>query len=137
MQTFKTQIKEFHLDTFGHVNNATYLTLFESARWEWITEQGLGLREVQKAQIGPVLLELHLLFKREVLLREEVTIETRFVEMKNSLVMLLEQRMLKPDGVLAAKLEASVGIMDMRLRKLITPPENWLKALEAIGAPRS
>ena len=33
-------IKEFHLDTFGHVNNATYLQIYEEARWEFINQNG-------------------------------------------------------------------------------------------------
>ena len=32
--TYPLLIKETYLDTFGHVNNATYLTLFEEARWD-------------------------------------------------------------------------------------------------------
>ncbi len=44
---YDTQIKEHHLDSFGHVNNATYLSLYEEARWESITENGYGLKEVQ------------------------------------------------------------------------------------------
>ena len=35
-------ILEHHLDTFGHVNNAMYLQLFETARWQWITDGGDG-----------------------------------------------------------------------------------------------
>lgn len=132
MISFKTLIREHHLDTYKHVNNATYLTLYETARWEWITEAGLGLEQVQASQIGPVLLELHMVFKRELTLREEITIETRFMQMKNPLVMQLEQRMLKSCGTLASTLNLSVGIMDMQKRKLITPPEEWVRAIKMI-----
>jgi YbgC/YbaW family acyl-CoA thioester hydrolase len=132
MQSFKLTIREHHLDTYKHVNNATYLTLYETARWEWITEAGLGLEQVQASQIGPVLLELNLVFKRELTLREEITIETRFLQMKNPLVMELEQRMLKGCGSLASKLVLSVGIMDMQKRKLIAPPEEWVRAMDMI-----
>ena len=33
-------ISEAHLDSFGHLNNARYLELFEQARWDLITEGG-------------------------------------------------------------------------------------------------
>ena len=36
-------IRESHLDTFGHLNNATYLQLFEEARWDYITNRGFGV----------------------------------------------------------------------------------------------
>lgn len=124
-------ILESHLDSFGHVNNAAYLTLFEQVRWEWISSQGVGLDYVKKNQIGPVILELNLEFKKELLCREKIKVESRFIAMKNALVMELEQKMFKPNGDLATRLLLKVGVMDMQARKLIRPPEIWLNALGA------
>ena len=45
---FHTQIKENHLDGFGHVNNAIYLQFFEEARWEMITQGGYSWTDVQR-----------------------------------------------------------------------------------------
>ncbi len=55
---YEVIIKEQHLDTFGHVNNAVYMQLFEEARWEFITENGYGLKEIQLLKKGPVILYL-------------------------------------------------------------------------------
>ena len=35
MFSYKVKIRESHLDTLGHVNNAVYLVLFEEARWAY------------------------------------------------------------------------------------------------------
>ncbi len=43
--SYDVLILESHLDTFGHVNNAAYLTLFEESRWDFITKNGYGLKE--------------------------------------------------------------------------------------------
>ena len=51
-------IHERHLDTFGHVNNATYLDLLEEARWDLITRNGFGLDEIKRLQLGPTILEI-------------------------------------------------------------------------------
>ena len=69
-QTFKyaVVIRENHLDTFGHVNNATYLQLLEEARWEFITSRGYDLNYVQKVGIGPVILEINMKFLKELCL---------------------------------------------------------------------
>ena len=50
---YPVQIGESHLDTFGHVNNAKYLEIFEDARWELISKNGYGLEEVHRRKIGP------------------------------------------------------------------------------------
>ena len=35
---YELVIKECHLDSFGHVNNAIYVQLYEEARWDFITK---------------------------------------------------------------------------------------------------
>ena len=40
---YQLVIREQHLDTFGHVNNAKYLEILEEARWDLITGNGYGL----------------------------------------------------------------------------------------------
>lgn len=132
MHKYSLLITENHLDTLGHVNNATYLELYEQARWEMITQNGYGLEKVKESGLGPVILDLFLTFKAEIRNREKICIETEFVEMKNSLVMTLHQRMLKSDQKVASSLELSVGVMDLGQRKLVRPSSDWLKA---IGAP--
>jgi len=61
---YKVLIREGHLDTFGHVNNATYLQLAEEARWEMLVSSGYGLNVVQQDQKGPTILSTEISFKR-------------------------------------------------------------------------
>lgn len=128
---YPISILERHLDTFGHVNNATYLELYEEARWDFITTNGFGFDRIQKEQIGPVILDLNLTFKREITNREKIIIKSEHNGMKNKLVMSLKQWMVKEDGKIASTLELSVGLLDMKERKLIEPTEAWLKAIGA------
>ncbi|MFT6071437.1 MAG: acyl-CoA thioester hydrolase [Bacteriovoracaceae bacterium] len=126
---YPIRILEKHLDTFGHVNNATYLELYEEARWDFIERNGYGLKKIQETGIGPVILELKLKFKRELKNREEITITSVFKEMKNQKVMVLYQQMLKSDGSVASDLELEVGVFDLRKRSLINPDTGWLKSV--------
>ncbi len=126
---YPIRILEKHLDTFGHVNNATYLELYEEARWDFIEANGYGLKKIQSTGIGPVILELKLKFKRELKNREEITITSVFKEMKNQKVMVLYQQMLKSDGTVASDLELEVGVFDLKKRSLITPDTGWLESV--------
>jgi len=125
----KIQILESHLDTFGHVNNATYLSLYEQARWEFITQRGFGLKEIQERGVGPVILELNLKFKREVKNREIIEIVSSPRPPERELIMTMNQKMLKEDGSIASTLELTVGLMDLHARKLIAPTAQWLYAI--------
>lgn len=129
-QVFEYQvlIRESHLDTFGHVNNAVYLQLFEEARWEIITSRGFGLDQVMKSRIGPTILEVRLQFKREIRNRELITIRS-WVENATGKIMTLKQVMMKPDGEEACVAEFVVGLFDLNQRRLIEPTEEWKRAV--------
>ena len=124
---YRVQIKEFHLDTFGHVNNAQYLMLYEEARWDFITANGFGLDRIKSEKAGPVLLETTVKFKRELINREWITITSSPGEV-NGKIMVIHQQMVKGDGKIASEASFSVGFMDLKERKLVAPPEDWLKA---------
>ena len=127
---YELTILEHHLDTFGHVNNAVYLTLYEEARWDFITRNGLGIDQIMESKIGPVLLELNLTFKSELNNREKIKIVSQArPEMRNKFVMVLDQKILKENGKVASTITLSVGLMDLNLRKLIPPTDAWFKAL--------
>ncbi|WP_417334936.1 acyl-CoA thioesterase [Halobacteriovorax marinus] len=124
-------ILEKHLDTFGHVNNAVYLSLYEEARWDFITKGGFGLREIQEKKVGPVVLELNIKFSAELKNREDIVIHSKVLGMKNSLVMEMEQSMIKSDGTVASTMIIAFGLFDLNRRKLIPPTDDWKKAIGA------
>ena len=123
-------IKEQHLDGFGHVNNATYLTLFEEARWDWITKNGFGLKEIRDNAIGPVVLEARVRFQRELTNRESVVIRSRTAEYSGKIGR-VEQVIVRADGKIACSAEFVIGLFDLKTRKLIKPTPQWLRAVAA------
>jgi YbgC/YbaW family acyl-CoA thioester hydrolase len=125
---YEVIIRESHLDSFGHMNNAAYLVLFEEARWEFITRNGYGLQQVREFQKGPVVLELSMKFRKEITLREKILITTELVSQEKKITR-LKQRMLKEDGLVATELELTFGLFDLQTRRLIEPTPEWKKAI--------
>jgi len=126
--TYEVLIRESHLDSFGHMNNAAYLVLFEEARWEFITRNGYGLKKVQELQQGPIVLELNLKFRKEITLREKIKITVELLETKKK-ISRFRQAMIKEDGTVATELELIFGLFDLRTRRLIEPTPEWKKAI--------
>ena len=120
-------VREAQLDSYGHMNNLQYLAAFEEARWEMITERGYGLDKVHELQIGPVLLSIDVQFKKEVRLRQKVEIHTCTVSYEGK-ILKLRQQMLSQTGELHCQANFTMGLFDMRARKLIAPTLEWLKA---------
>jgi thioesterase-3 len=121
-------IREHHLDTFGHVNNAVYLELFEEARWEVISSRGYGIETIKTTGLGPTLLDVHLKFMKELRLREQIVIKTQLVSYEGK-VALLGQWIENAAGVRCCEAEFKIGLFDTHQRKLVLPTPEWLKAL--------
>ena len=126
---YEVLIREMHLDSFGHVNNASYVMLYEEARWDFITKNGYGLDYILKHQIGPVILDLNVRFKRELMNREPLKITSQTIEVLSSKILILEQIMYKQDGKIASEAKFTVGLFDMKERKLTESTPEWLQAV--------
>lgn len=128
MQYF-VQIKEHHLDTFGHVNNAAYLELLEEARWELITERGYGLKEVLKYKKGPIVLEINIKFLKELKLRERIQITFELSVGNNGKIGYAKQQMINENNEVCCEASITMGFFDLETRKLILPTEAWKKVI--------
>jgi acyl-CoA thioester hydrolase len=125
---YQLLIQEHHLDTFGHVNNAVYLQLFEQARWDLITRNGYGLADVHRLKIGPTILEVHVRFSRELRNRQTITIKT-WLDSYAGKVGKLVQQMVDDAGKLCCEATFTMGLFDLGARKLIAPTPEWIQAL--------
>jgi thioesterase-3 len=135
LHIYRFKVLETHLDTFGHMNNATYLKIFEEARWEMITENGYGLNRIQETGLGPTILELNVKFRRELRLRQDVIIETQVTELRKKLAT-VQQVMKDSAGTACCVATFTFGLFDVQARKLVQATPAWLKALGADPAWR-
>lgn len=128
--TYPLTIKEGHLDTFGHVNNATYLQILEEARWDIIANNGYGLEDIKRRGIGPVVLEIHIKYRKELKLREKIVIETKCIAVEGK-VTRLQQDFKNEEGKVCANAIVTIAVFDTHLRKIIPLPEDWLGVVGA------
>lgn len=125
--TYPLTIKEIHLDTFSHVNNAVYLTLFEEARWDFICKNGYGLEKIKETGLGPTILHIDISFSKELKVRDEITIESELIFYKKRIGKLI-QKMIRADETCCTA-EFTIGLFDVNERKLVLPTPEWLKAI--------
>ncbi|OQW46767.1 MAG: thioesterase [Proteobacteria bacterium SG_bin7] len=126
--SYPLRIREAHLDTFGHVNNATYLTIFEEARWEIVTSQGYGLDKISETAQGPVILEIQIKFLKELRLRTDSVVKTQILSYHGK-ISKLKQWIEDINGEVYVEAEFVAGLFDLKTRKLIPPTPAWLAAL--------
>ncbi len=128
---YRVLIREQHLDTLGHVNNAKYLELFEEARWDLITRNGYGLEDIVRLRVAPTILEVTVKFQREVRNRQAVVIKS-WTDSYAGKVARFVQRMLDDQARVCCEGVFVMGLFDLDARKLIPPTPDWLRA---VGIP--
>jgi thioesterase III len=57
------KIRGYHLDDYGHVNNARWLELLEEARWRWL-EETIDLRTWDDRGLGLAVMNIDVRFRR-------------------------------------------------------------------------
>lgn len=129
LHTVEFLIYETWLDSFGHVNHAKYLELYEQARWDWLSLYQISTETIQQTGIGPVVLEVKVRYLRELKAREHIRISTRLRHFHRKTFQIEQQMLRLKDGLLASELHLTGGILDLRERRLITPPPEWRQAL--------
>ena len=115
------------LDDYGHVNNARYLDLYEEARWDILNKSGYGQEMVKKSRKGPVILEVNVRFKSELLPGQKIRIETSS-RRRNNKIFYFDQVMINEDGKEVSKAVFTCALFDLEKRKMIIPDEGWQKA---------
>lgn len=120
-------IMETSLDLFGHVNNAAYMVFYEEARWDLITKNGYGFKKILETGIGPTLLEANVKFLKELHARDSIVIESQsfYFERKTGKI---NQKIMRA-GEVCSTAEFTIGLFDMKERKLIVPTPYWFAAI--------
>lgn len=129
MKTFSypVVIKAEHLDAFNHMNNATYLQLYEEARWDILNTAGYDLAHIKKVGLAPTILKVTVSFLKEIHEGDEIIIQSHALGYKNK-VGQLSQTMLRNDDI-CSEAVFTMGLFSLEARKLVYPTEEWLAVL--------
>lgn len=124
---YRMQILEWHLDTFGHVNNAVYLSIFEQARWDFVTARGYGLAQIHERHIGPTILDVTMKFKKEIKLRDVIDIESQTLSYEKQFFK-VAQKILRNNEICCVA-EFTMALFDLQQRKIVMPIPEWVHAI--------
>ena len=73
--TYKIRVRGFHLDLYGHVNNARYLEFLEEARWD-LLETDRGLDWWHEQGLAFVVASIHINYRRPAGLATDLEIRS-------------------------------------------------------------
>ena len=119
------------LDANRHLGNSTYMQYCAQTRMAFMSKHKMGLAELNRWGIGPVLLHETYSFFKEIYLDQHILVSLDIAGFSEygSIYKFLHQFYL-PDGTHCATAEATGVWIDMMLRKTTTPPDDILEVLQ-------
>jgi len=131
--TFLFHTKWADFDANKHMRHTAYNDYAAECRVRFFMDNGFHVSRFEKENFGPVLFKEETTFLREVKLGENITVSL-FLEgiSKQGERFKLFHRIYREDGVLAAEIKVFGAWIDLKKRKLTTPPVELLATIDAL-----
>lgn len=120
-------VHNYHLDGYGHVNNARYLEFLEEARWMFFNRSAM-LPELRDLQL--VVARIDIRYRHPAVLDDVLLIHSSLKEAQSRSLYLEQTINIKASGRLAVK--AEVTLMPTRDGRVFRLPDTVLNRLQAL-----
>lgn len=126
MEKFSTpiQIRWADIDANRHLRHSVYFDYGATVRVQFLSAGGLTTEKFESLKMGPVLFREEAIFKREVRLEDQITVDAEITRMTEDCGRWsLRHNFIKADGTIAAVLNVDGAWIDLEKRKLTVPDE--------------
>lgn len=103
-------VRGYHLDLYGHVNNARYLEFLEEARWRMV-EKGSSLEAWRRRGLAFVIVKIAINYRRGAVLDDVLTIESSLARLGGRSGVIRQE--VTRGGEMVADADVTFVIMDM------------------------
>jgi acyl-CoA thioester hydrolase len=111
------------VDANQHVMHSRYYELGAHCRMSFMFELGVNADLFRKEMVGPILFREECIFRKELHAGEIVTVNIQVTKSKkDGSRWSVMHEVVKTDGTVAAMMYADLAWMDLKIRKLASPP---------------
>jgi len=126
------QMRWSDIDANNHLRHSAYYDFGAFLRIQFMAEKGIDMKWMQENHIGPIIFREECVFKRELHMADEITINVEAVKATQEFDRwTLRHEIVKKDGTVAAILTLDGAWMDTAKRKLAIPPDNLRQVFDA------
>ncbi|MGD8429312.1 MAG: thioesterase family protein [Ectothiorhodospiraceae bacterium] len=124
------RVRGFHLDLYGHVNNARYLEFLEEARWDQFGEQ-LDLRWWQSKGLAFVIVNINIDYRAAATLNDRLSISTEITKLgeRSGVV---HQEITRQDGARVVSADVTFTIVDTAKQRAVSIEGELREQLEKL-----
>jgi acyl-CoA thioester hydrolase len=133
MHVAELKTRSYECDSYGHINNATYLNYLECARIEFLDDLPISYRELRRRGVGFVVTRICIDYRLQVGSGETLRIETRSIK-KDRIRVVFQQNIYRGDE-LVAEAQVTWACINEQGRPIRIPPELDIPELEPETEP--
>ncbi|MCP4744757.1 MAG: acyl-CoA thioesterase [Desulfobacteraceae bacterium] len=127
------KIRGYHIDVFGHVNNARHLEFLEEARWS-ILEERIGLDWLFKNAYLFVVVNININYRRPAFMDESLIIETTLSSHRTRSAILTQTAKLKGSDKVVTDAKITFVILNTNTQKPLKLEGPLLKTIRKMQA---
>ncbi len=116
------KVRGFHLDFYGHVNNARYLEFLEEGRWDFYGDV-ITSDFFEQNRLSYVVVNININYKKPVTLHQTLIVETSVKTIGVKSVTLYQKILIKENSSIAADADVTFVILDEKGKALILEDE--------------
>lgn len=127
---YKFEVRWSDIDANKHLANSSYVQYCAQTRMAFMNTHQMGLKELSRWGIGPVILHERYSFFKEIFADQTVYVSLEIAGMsEDASIYQFIHKFYLPDGTHCATSEATGIWIDMMLRKTTTPPEEIVEVM--------
>lgn len=110
------RVRGYHLDGYGHVNNARYLEFMEEGRWAFFDQHPRLINQLHQSGKAFVVVNLNIDYRAAAVQGDDLTVLTGMIDIGERSA-ICHHRIVRKDGVLVAQADLTFVLLDMRKNK--------------------
>lgn len=124
------RVRGYHLDGYGHVNNARYLEFLEEGRWAYFDDRPELLRRLQRGDVAFVAVNVNIDYCAAAVAGDDLEIASRICELGRRSARMAQEIHRRSDDALVSRATITFVLLDVAANRAI-PIEGELHDLLA------
>ena len=133
ISTIEIKIRGYHVDLYGHVNNARYLEFIEEARWAF-AEDTLDLAAWQEKGIGFSIVNITINYRKPAFMGNVLEIRTRLHKLGNASGTIRHEIVFKGTDDMVVDAEVTFVMVDSQTNKAMPMKGEIRQMFERLSA---
>jgi thioesterase-3 len=130
--TTQLSVRGYHLDVYGHVNNARYLEFLEEARWRFFEDQDV-IDSVTGEDLAMVVVNININYRRAAVIHEELEIATEITRRGGKSFVIHQEIALAGTGELIADMDGTYVLFDNQQGKAVEITGKYKELIDALS----